>query len=267
MKVIGAMVGVLATSLLGTGCVATHKYVAKTIAPVEQRVSSTEGKNADQDKQLGTHGTQITELDRDASRTKEKLNDTDAKATQAGQAAMAADQKASNAQQAAEGAKQGADGAKQAADGAKTFAEQGLNRLDQNMQAMNKYQVAKTEVVLFDFNKNALTPEAKGQLDELARQATGMDRYVIELQGFTDRTGDAAYNEMLSAERAQAVARYLANQYEIPVRSISLLGSGYAKPVADDKTREGRKMNRRVEVKLWIPESQAKTLASSGIGQ
>ena len=48
-------VGALALSFLSTGCVATHKYVAKTIAPVEQRVSGTETKNTDQDKQLGDH--------------------------------------------------------------------------------------------------------------------------------------------------------------------------------------------------------------------
>src|SRR6478672_2026459 len=44
--------GALALSLVGTGCVATHKYVAKTVTPVEQRVSGTEAKNTDQDKQL-----------------------------------------------------------------------------------------------------------------------------------------------------------------------------------------------------------------------
>jgi len=255
MKYTGALVGVLASSLFGTGCVATHKYVAKTVAPVEQRVSSTEVKNGEQDKQITTHGTQITELDTDLSRTKEKLNDTDAKAVKAGQEAQAADQKAGTAQQSA-------DGAKQAADGAKTFAEQGLTRLDQNMQSMNKYQVAKSETILFDLNKDTLTKDAKMQLDDLAKQAMGMSRFVIELQGFTDKSGDAVYNETLSEARAQAVARYLANQYEIPVRNISMLGSGYAKPVADDKTREGRKMNRRVEVKLWVPESEGKAVAS-----
>src|SRR4029078_8274449 len=105
MKFTGAaMVGVLGTSLLGTGCMATHKYVAKTVAPVEQRVSGTETKNADQDKQLTAHGTQITDIEQDVSRTKEKLNDTDANATQAGQAARAADQKAAGAQQSADGA-------------------------------------------------------------------------------------------------------------------------------------------------------------------
>ena len=60
------------------------------------------------------------------------------------------------------------------------------------------------------------------------------------------------------------MARYLANQHQIPVHSISMLGSGYAQPVADDKTREGRKMNRRVEVRLWVPESQGnKTVAAA----
>ena len=77
-------IGALAVSLLGTGCVATHKYVAKTIAPVEQRVGGTEAKNTDQDKQLSTHTTEIADLDKDASQTKEHLRDTDAKATQAG---------------------------------------------------------------------------------------------------------------------------------------------------------------------------------------
>jgi outer membrane protein OmpA-like peptidoglycan-associated protein len=260
MKTVFLTVGALGMSLLGTGCVATHKYVAKTIAPVEQRVSGTEAKNTDQDKQLASHTTEIADLDRDASQTKEKLRDTDAKASQAGDAAKMADQKAGIAQQSA-------DGAKQAADGARTFAEQGLTKLDLTMQSMNKFQVLKSDAVLFDFNKDTLTDEGKAQLDELATQAKGMDRYVIELQGFTDKSGSPTYNETLSEARVQAVARYLANEHQIPVRSISMLGAGYARPVADDKTREGRKMNRRVEVRLWVPETQTKTVASSGGAQ
>ena len=254
-------VGALALSLLGTGCVATHKYVAKTVAPVEQRVGAAEAKNTDQDKQLAGHTTEIADLDKDASQTKEKLRDVDAKAMQAGEAAKMADQKAGVAQQSA-------DGAKQSADGARTFAEQGLNKMDQTVQAMNKFQVAKEEAVLFDFNKDTLTAEARAKLDEIAQQTAGMDRYVIELQGFTDKSGSLTYNETLSEARVQAVARYLANEHQVPVRSISMLGAGYARPVADDKTREGRKMNRRVEVKLWVPQSQSsKTVASNGASQ
>ena len=59
----------------------------------------------------------------------------------------------------------------------------------------------------------------------------------------------------MSDERAQAVARFLANNEKIPVRSITTLGSGAAAPVGDDKTREGRKMNRRVEVRVYVPEA------------
>jgi OOP family OmpA-OmpF porin len=260
MKLTSMLASAIVLSLVGTGC-ATKKYVAKTIAPVEQRVGGTETKNTEQDKTLSTHGTQIEEMDRGLSATKEKLSDTDAKATQAGQAAKAADQKA-------DGAKQAADGAQRSADGARTYAEQGLDRLGHTVESMNKYQMTKSETVLFGFNRDTLTDEGKAQLDELAKQAGGLDRYVIEVQGFTDKVGSPTYNESLSERRAQAVARYLANQYKIPVRAISMLGSGYAQPVADDKTRDGRKMNRRVEVRLWVPESStAGARAASGPGQ
>lgn len=266
MKTIGLMTGAFALSLLGTGCVATHKYVAKTVAPVEQRVTASEGKNSEQDKQIAAQGSHLEEVDRDASRTKEKLNDTDAKATRAGEEAKAADQKAGNAQMAANTAQQAASSAKQAADGAHSFAEQGLNQLGETVQGMNKFKVLKSETILFGVNASNLTPEAKTQLNDLSKDVTGQERYVIELQGFTDKTGDPAYNEALSEQRAQAVARYLANQFEIPVRSISILGSGYARPVADDKTRDGRKMNRRVEVRVWVPEVQSTKTAASGAG-
>lgn len=259
MKNVAMIAGAVALSLAGTGC-ATKKYVAKTIAPVEQRVSGTETKNTEQDKTLASHGTEIQELDRDLSRTKEKLNDTDTRANQGIEAAKAADQKAATAQQAA-------DSASQSANNAKTFAEQGLDRLGRTVDGMNKYQMTKSATVLFKVNSDKLTDDAKQQLDELAKQATGVDRYVVELQGFTDKTGNAAYNDMLSQRRAEAVARYLTNQYKIPVRNITMLGEGYAQPVGNDKTREGRKENRRVEVKLWVPETSAGKMQTAGPGQ
>ena len=260
MKTSMMVAGAVIVSLAGTGC-ATKKYVAKTVAPVEQRVTATETKNAEQDKQIAAERTDLTELDRDVSRTKEKVADADTKATQAGLAAQAADQKAAGAQTAA-------DGAQRSAVEAKTFAETGLDRMGQKVEAMNTFQLAKTVTVLFAVDKATLTPEAKEQIDELARQTNGTDRYVIEVQGFTDKTGSAELNNELSERRAQAVARYLANQSNIAVRHITMLGQGYAQPVADDKTREGRKQNRRVEVKLWVPEaSTEKSVATTGSQQ
>jgi len=90
MKTSFLIAGGLALSLLGTGC-ATKKYVAKSIAPVEQRVASTEAKNTDQDTKIAANATQIDGVDKDLSRTKERLNDVDAKAQAA---AAAADAKA-----------------------------------------------------------------------------------------------------------------------------------------------------------------------------
>ncbi len=259
MKNVAIVAGAVALSMFGTGC-ATKKYVAKSIAPIDQRVTGTENKNQEQDKTIATQGTEIQELDRDLSRTKEKLNDTDNRANQGLQAAKAADQKADSARQAA-------DSAQQSANSAKTFAEQGLDRLGRTVDGMNKFQMAKSETVQFKVNDYKLSDEAKQALDDLAKQAAGLDRYVIEVQGFTDKTGNPAYNDMLSQRRAEAVARYLTIQYKIPVRNITMLGEGYSMPVADDKTRDGRKQNRRVEVKLWVPETSAGKMQQTGPGQ
>lgn len=260
MKTSLILAGAVIASLAGTGC-ATKKYVAKTVAPVEQRVTGTEGKNAEQDKQIAAERNDLTDLDRDLSRTKEKVTDADTKATQAGLAAQAADQKAAGAQTAA-------DGAQRSAVEAKSFAETGLDRMGRRVEAMNTYQMAKTVTVLFPVGKATLNDDAKQQIDEVAKQASGTDRYIIEVQGFTDKTGSAELNNELSERRAQAVARYLANQSNIAVRHITMLGQGYAQPVADDKTRDGRKQNRRVEVKLWVPEASAdKSVATNGSQQ
>jgi outer membrane protein OmpA-like peptidoglycan-associated protein len=260
MKTTVIVAGAVMLSLVGTGC-ATKKYVAKTVAPVEQRVGATENKNADQDKLIAAERNDLTELDRDLSRTKEKLNDTDTKATQAGAAAQAADQKA-------QGAQTSADNAQRSAGEVKVFAQTGFDRVGQRIDGLNKFQMAKSVTVLFDVDKTSLTPEAKQMIDDLAKMTAGGDRYMIEVQGFTDKSGSVEYNNQLSERRAQAVARYLSNQSNIAVRHITMLGQGYAQPVADDKTREGRKQNRRVEVKLWVPDaSSEKTVASNGSQQ
>jgi len=184
-----------------------------------------------------------------------------AKAVAAGQSAQRAGERADNAQRSA-------DGAQKSAEGAQSTADRGLQRSDvieKNMVAMNKFQVAKTATVLFPLNQAKLNDDAKAELDDLAKMTDGKDRYIIEVQGFTDKTGSALANEQLSQARAAAVARYLVNEHKIPVRTVTTLGSGYALPVADDKTREGRKQNRRVEVRLFVPEStgSSNTVASA----
>ena len=109
--------------------------------------------------------------------------------------------------------------------------------------------------MLFPTGVSQLNDEAKALLDDFAKQVTSNDRYVVEVQGFTDKVGSPVANEVLSQARAASVTRYLINDHKIPVRSVSAIGSGYTAPVGDDKTSEGRKENRRVEVRLFVPEA------------
>jgi len=243
--------GGLLLSLLSTGCVATHKYVAKSIAPVEQRVSTTEAKNGEQDQKLAANASQIESVDRDLSRTKEKLNDTDAKAVAAARAAAAADAKAM-------GADAKAEEANKAASAVDAKAQQGIQTTAKSVDTLRddvragKFKMMKSDTVLFGLNKKALSDEAKAQLDGFASSLSGLSRYVVEVQGFTDKTGDAVYNDELSQERAAAVARYLANRHKVPLRSINMLGSGVAE--GDQKTREERAQGRKVDVRVYVPE-------------
>ena len=250
MKTTMLMASGLALSLMGTGCVATHKYVAKSIAPVEQRVSGTEGKNVEQDKQLATQGTQIEGIDRDLSRTKERVNDVDTKAIAAGDAAKQADAKAQ--------------GAQTAADGARGLAQQGVERSTQVSRNLDdfrgnvdknlyKYNMVKSETVTFGLNRKTLDKDAKAKLDDFGKSLEGMDRYIVEVQGFTDKTGDRTYNDSLSQERAATVARYLANEYKVPLHSITMLGTGVSE--GEQKTRAERAESRKVDIRVFVPNS------------
>ncbi len=245
MRTTFLLAGGLALSILSTGCVATHKYVAKTIAPIDQRVGATETKNNEQDQKLTANTQQIESVDRDLSRTKERLNDTDAKAVAAGNAAQ-------QAAQAAQAADAKAAGAQTAADGARTFAQNGISTLGRNVDGTLKYKELKSGTVLFGLNRRTLDDAAKSALDEIAQSVNGQDRFVVEIQGYTDKTGPVTYNESLSQDRAEAVARYLANQHKIGLRNITVLGSGPAE--GDQKTRDERKQARKVDVRVFVPE-------------
>jgi outer membrane protein OmpA-like peptidoglycan-associated protein len=98
-----------------------------------------------------------------------------------------------------------------------------------------------------------LSPEAKAMLDEIATQAKNERGYVIEVRGFASSDGSEALNRRLSQRRAEAVMRYLAETHDIPLRRIILpFGYGEAMPVADNSTLDGRKQNRRAEVKVLV---------------
>ena len=136
---------------------------------------------------------------------------------------------------------------------------------DQRISALDDYDVLKTATVYFAVNKTDLSPEAKVSLDELAASAPGAKNYTIEVQGFTDSTGDFDKNLELSQRRANAVVQYLAVKHDIPLRRITTpMGYGSTKSVADENTAEGRAQNRRVEVSVLVNKGLG---ASAGQGK
>jgi outer membrane protein OmpA-like peptidoglycan-associated protein len=257
MKTNLMMTGALVLTMVGTGC-ATKKYVAKTMAPVEARVLTAEGKNADQDKALTAQGQEIDQLQTSLSRTNERVTDADTKATAAGTAAQRAAEAAGGAQRTADGATTAAAGAMTAANTGRDQAIARANEVERTLSAKVdatvKMKMSGSETVLFAVNQSTLSKDGKAVLDAFAQSMSGKDRYVIEVQGFTDKTGSADTNAVLSQKRAEVVARYLINEHNVPLHMVTMMGSGYTDPVADDKTRDGRKQNRRVEVRMFAPE-------------
>lgn len=100
--------------------------------------------------------------------------------------------------------------------------------------------------VNFETGKAKLTPESLPVLDDIAAQLQAATNIVLEVSGHTDNRGNAAKNTALSESRAQAVADYLISK-GISKDRLSVKGFGSTRPVATNKTAEGRMQNRRVE--------------------
>lgn len=135
----------------------------------------------------------------------------------------------------------------------KQEATQGIGDVNKRVTNLDDYQSKYSTTVYFKINSTTLTPEAKKELDDLAQKAQTEKGYMIEVAGFADKTGNPQHNQVLSDERAQAVVRYLEEQGNVPLRRIMTpAGLGVSHEVADNNTRQGRKMNRRVEVNVLV---------------
>jgi OOP family OmpA-OmpF porin len=215
-----------------TGC-ATKKYVKQQIDPVSGRVDeltevSKRNENA------------IKDVD---SRAQAGIQSVQAKATEVDQKALTADQKAVEAQNMAKNA-----------DSKIVSVEKGFN---QKISNIDSYKPVDNASVKFKFNHSDLTDEAKATLDQLASKVKGSKGYVLEIQGFTDNKGTEDYNLVLSQKRSESVVRYLAEQHQIPLFRMFILGLGEAKQVEDNKTKAGREANRRVEINLLKSEIES----------
>ncbi|WPH15660.1 MULTISPECIES: outer membrane protein OmpA [Variovorax] len=101
----------------------------------------------------------------------------------------------------------------------------------------------------FDFDKSVLKPEGRAKLTDLVSKIRDVNLEVIIAVGHTDSIGSDAYNQRLSVRRAEAVKAFLVSK-GIERNRVYTEGKGEKQPVADNRTKEGRAKNRRVEIEV-----------------
>ncbi|HLJ13131.1 MAG TPA: OmpA family protein [Bryobacteraceae bacterium] len=246
-----AVIGAAAIlSLASAGC-ATKKYVRNQVTPVQNQANDLQKKTAD-------NTTAIGDLDRNVAKTDERAMEADRKATAAAESAAKANDAATQAAQ--------------RADAANTLAQQGVNKagdveknLTKTIDNLDNYHLVTTEKVYFRFNHADLNKDDQQKLDTLADTLAKMKNYVVEVEGFTDRSGQLNYNFELSRRRAESVVRYLAANHGIPLRTIHEVGFGpqtKEMTTVDNRGSEQpakmtRKEERRVDVRVYALDLMA----------
>jgi outer membrane protein OmpA-like peptidoglycan-associated protein len=161
---------------------------------------------------------------------------------------------AGNAQDTADKALASAGAAQSTADSARTDALAANARIG----TLDDFELVTSVTVHFAVGSFQLTEETKAKLDEFAAKTLSAKGYVVELAGYTSSEGGAYANNLLSAKRNDAVLDYLVGVRSVPIRRIVVpFSAGETHPIADNSTREGREMNRRVEVRMLVSKGLA----------
>ena len=207
----------------GSTACASKKFVRTSVGEVNDKVDSLGKSVEDTQEQTRKNAAKISDVDQRAQSAAAQAN---SNAQQAHQAAQTADQHAAAA--------------------------------DQHAAAIEKANARLVfETVLsedqgnFKFGKTILPDSAKEKIDQMVSQLKQDPKNVwIEIEGHTDNVGSKVVNEKVGLERAQAVERYLYEQYQIPLHKMNVISYGSEKPVAPNKTKAGRAQNRRVVIKV-----------------
>jgi outer membrane protein OmpA-like peptidoglycan-associated protein len=240
--------GLLGGVLLVTGC-ATKKFVQDEVAKSQAKVGTDVGRV---DRRLDEEKARIDGLQKALEETRVATDEAARKATEAstvvGQAASRADEASAKATAAANRA----DTAGAMARDALAKATETDQRLTKLWAIRDKRSLADTQVVLFAFDKWTLDDKAQTTLLALAKHLQDQPQLAVELEGYTDNVGASDYNIQLSQRRAETVRRFLVEKgIELP--RIHNIGLGDIRPVADNKTRQGRDQNRRVTIRVYAP--------------
>jgi outer membrane protein OmpA-like peptidoglycan-associated protein len=115
--------------------------------------------------------------------------------------------------------------------------------------ADNELKVTVKDDVLFDYNSAGLRSASRTSLREMANVFQQYPNTTIAVQGYTDSTGSASYNERLSERRAASVANYI-ESIGVNGSRVETIGYGESNPRASNATPSGRQLNRRVEIHI-----------------
>ncbi|MEQ1898189.1 MAG: OmpA family protein [Vicinamibacterales bacterium] len=218
--------GLLALVVAAAPACATKKFVRTSVGEVNSKVDTVSGT--------------VEQTQGRVTAAEGRIGQVDSKAEAAGKAAATA--------------QTSADAAAVAAKAADTKAAEVGTRV-QAVEAAAKRLLL--EVTLsedqgnFEFGKAELPEQAKARLDDVLNRLKADPKSVfIEVEGHTDDRGAASDNVKLGLDRAEAVKRYVYENHKIPLHRVSVISFGEEKPVAPNKTKEGRAQNRRVVIRV-----------------
>ena len=136
--------------------------------------------------------------------------------------------------------------------------------LGKRFDDLSDYDVKGETTVYFGINSASLSDKAKSDLSDLAASASNVKGYLIQVAGYADSSGSAAWNEQLSDRRAQAVVNYLRQECNVQLsRVLAPAPMGVSQPAASNDTAQGRQENRRVEVKILVNRGMSEGYTST----
>ncbi len=220
------VVGVFAAALSVAPACATKKFVRTSVGEVNEKV--------------GTMGKSLEETQERVRTAEGRIVEVDQKAVQANTAAGAAQQTANSAT-----------GAAAAAAEIGRSADARAAGIEASTRKLIFETVLSEDRGKFKLGKAELPEDAMGAIDQMVAQLKADPKAVwVEIEGHTDNVGEARYNNSLGLQRAEAVKRYLYEKHQVPLHKINVISYGEEKPVAPNKTRDGRAQNRRVVIKV-----------------
>ena len=217
------IVGVFAVALSVAPACATKKFVRTSVGEVNDKV--------------GTMGKSLEETQERVRTAEGRIGEVDSKAGAAADSASKA-----NAAAAA---------AANRASEVGTTAERRAAGIEAETRKLIFTTVLSEDRGQFELGKAELPADATAAIDTMVNTLKADKKAVwVEIEGHTDNVGDAKYNENLGLLRAEAVKRYLYEKHQVPLHKINVISYGEQKPVAPNKTRDGRAQNRRVVIKV-----------------